>query len=301
MRIYISPSQQRSNMYYRNLISEKENCEAIAKLLVEELKAYRVEVKLATLSLGLTGRTDEAKAWGADLYVPVHTNCCGGVGPVIFANNDQTMAIAKLIVDALDSIAPVKSNRSSPVVLRTGVWTEMSRPHQAGMDVLYTEINFHDHAVIAPWLMKNRAQIAKTMAKSIALGYGLKALLYYKKGDSGSGVEKLQKDLTLLGYPLEADGQFGPKTDEAVRKFQKDHKLEVDGLAGPITLALIEKLVAEANTPKPDPEPAVPIEEGVYWRVVVLSSPDYREADALRNELKLNGFPGTFVVKYIKP
>ena len=38
---------------------------------------------------------------------------------------------------------------------------------------------------------------------------------------------------------IESDGKFGPGTATAVRKFQEEHGLDVDGIAGPRTLALV--------------------------------------------------------------
>lgn len=76
----------------------------------------------------------------------------------------------------------------------------------------------------------------------------------YKKGDKGSGVKKLQENLIKLGYDLGkygADGSFGNDTDKAVRKFQADNKLAVDGSAGPITQAKIKELLDAKNKPKP--------------------------------------------------
>lgn len=47
---------------------------------------------------------------------------------------------------------------------------------------------------------------------------------------------KTQRILTHLGYnPGEQDGIDGPKTQKAVRDFQKDVGIEVDGIAGPVT------------------------------------------------------------------
>lgn len=64
-------------------------------------------------------------------------------------------------------------------------------------------------------------------------------------GDSGKAVKNLQNDLIQLGYKLPkygADGQYGDETEQAVRRFQKDHGLAVDGIAGPKTLGKIESI-----------------------------------------------------------
>lgn len=66
-------------------------------------------------------------------------------------------------------------------------------------------------------------------------------------GARGNNVTQLQRDLTRLGYPLEDDGIFGRKTDEAVKKFQRDHGLTADGIVGPRTRAAIDR----ASTPVP--------------------------------------------------
>ena len=74
-------------------------------------------------------------------------------------------------------------------------------------------------------------------------GYGL-----LSRGSKGIEVRKLQENLIQLGYsvgPDGADGDFGRNTYNAVRKFQEDHNLEVDGEAGPLTLAAIDKALKE--------------------------------------------------------
>ncbi len=50
-------------------------------------------------------------------------------------------------------------------------------------------------------------------------------------GDSGPDVVALQQALGI-----EPDGQFGPATDQAVRTFQTDRGLVVDGIAGSLTM-----------------------------------------------------------------
>lgn len=57
-----------------------------------------------------------------------------------------------------------------------------------------------------------------------------------KKGSKGYYVVILQKLLVEKGYdPNGIDGVFGPGCDKAVRQYQKDHKLVVDGCVGPKT------------------------------------------------------------------
>lgn len=53
-----------------------------------------------------------------------------------------------------------------------------------------------------------------------------------KKGSKGDAVKKLQEMLKAKGYKLNVDSDFGPATDAAVRAYQKDHDLTVDGEVG---------------------------------------------------------------------
>lgn len=57
-----------------------------------------------------------------------------------------------------------------------------------------------------------------------------------KKGSEGEAVEALQRILSTYGYHLGSknpyDGKFGAKTDAAVREFQADQGLTVDGIVG---------------------------------------------------------------------
>ena len=62
-----------------------------------------------------------------------------------------------------------------------------------------------------------------------------------KKGSNGAEVSALQQALIGLGFALEADGDFGDKTHNAVVTVQSVFGYDVDGQAGPATLKLIEQ------------------------------------------------------------
>ena len=53
------------------------------------------------------------------------------------------------------------------------------------------------------------------------------------RGLQGEDVRELQSKLESLGYDVgPIDGIFGPLTERAVRKFQKDNDLVVEGIVG---------------------------------------------------------------------
>jgi Putative peptidoglycan binding domain len=58
-----------------------------------------------------------------------------------------------------------------------------------------------------------------------------------KPGDKGTQVKVLQRALAGLGFSSgKADGQYGPATTSAVKRFQQSVKLTADGILGPATL-----------------------------------------------------------------
>lgn len=66
--------------------------------------------------------------------------------------------------------------------------------------------------------------------------------LYLTLGFKGEQVKALQEALAILGaYSGKIDGDFGPLTEAAVRKFQRDNGLYVDGEFGPKTQEALNK------------------------------------------------------------
>ncbi|KAB2851446.1 MAG: hypothetical protein F9K44_01485 [Hyphomicrobiaceae bacterium] len=72
---------------------------------------------------------------------------------------------------------------------------------------------------------------------------GLLDECWVENGDKAALVRGLQERLKIR-----ADGRFGDQTESAIERFQKQNGLEIDGVAGPKTLAALG-LLGQAGTP----------------------------------------------------
>jgi peptidoglycan hydrolase-like protein with peptidoglycan-binding domain len=82
-----------------------------------------------------------------------------------------------------------------------------------------------------------------------------------KRGSYGSEVKLLQTVLNNNGYKLKVNGVFGKKTLAAIKSFQSENGLTVDGIVGPKTLAVLTPApVATASEPVvvATPAPVIP-------------------------------------------
>lgn len=104
----------------------------------------------------------------------------------------------------------------------------------------------------------------------VVMGYGRPrydgAVTMLSRGSAGPDVAALQRRLNTWGAnpKLDADGDFGPTTEKAVRAFQAGHKLEVDGVAGPATLAKLAAPPAPSGSAAPGPYTGEYVTGGVF-------------------------------------
>jgi len=66
----------------------------------------------------------------------------------------------------------------------------------------------------------------------------------YQRGDQAGMVSVIQEWLSLHGWTLRIDGDFGPATEIAVKQFQAANGMESDGIVG---VGTFERLVAPAR------------------------------------------------------
>ena len=76
-----------------------------------------------------------------------------------------------------------------------------------------------------------------------------------KKGSKGADVKAVQTFLNwCLGIKLAVDGKCGSKTTSAIKKYQKQYKLKVDGIFGSQSKKKAQEII-KAHAPKPAPTP----------------------------------------------
>lgn len=149
---------------------------------------------------------------------------------------DYTMdRLRKDIADALgEPVEPIPEPETEPEyelyeVKKGDTLSKIARAYDTTYKVL-AEIN----GIESPYIIRP-GQILKVPANK----WKVSRLLKY--GVSGADVEELQKRLNKRGYPEcgAADGIFGKNTEKAVRNFQKDEYLYVDGIAGKNTISAL--------------------------------------------------------------
>ena len=179
MKIYLSPSRQSNNMYYGkyNAMSEKKAMELLAIDLGIKLLRYDVEVKIATTALKVQDRVKEAKAWGAAIYMALHSNASGSSpstakGAVILMHEKQDHKLLSTIVDSLNTATPHGENRWDQLVITTSTY-EVIEPYKQGMLPIYLEVDFHDNPITATYIVENTPSIAKAIVDGLTLHYGM--------------------------------------------------------------------------------------------------------------------------------
>ena len=100
------------------------------------------------------------------------------------------------------------------------------------------------------WIRKNYVEVMSDADVDSYLGSDSYAGGTYREGDEGAMVKWIQEALDELDYYSgEISGHYGSKTKEAVRKFQRDHDISADGVAGPKTIAkLMEEFSKETGS-----------------------------------------------------
>ncbi|MCY6485811.1 N-acetylmuramoyl-L-alanine amidase [Clostridium aestuarii] len=205
--------------------------------------------------ISLSERTREANRWGADIFISNHINAGGGNGTEVWhsINGGKGKQYATNIEKNLSKIFKsrgIKSRRG-----RYGDYLYVIRA--TNMPAVLNEFGFIDNISDAKKL--KREDIKQKCAEAVVYGIlgqripndeqtiskvvpkvapkvapNLQRLLRYSLPMlRGEDVKLLQKKLNQLGFNTGvADGVFGRKTESAVKEYQKDNRLVIDGIVG---------------------------------------------------------------------
>lgn len=168
MKVYLSPSDQWSNIVADGEHSEAYHCKQIAQSAEKYLKlnGYTTKVGDNSKEGSYTTRVKESNNWGADLHVCIHTNAGGGEGTLMLAypssvNNKYVEAIYKEVA----SLTPTKDRG---IQSRSNLY----EINNTKCTCAYLETDFHDNATIENWIDNNIDNIGKAIARGICSADG---------------------------------------------------------------------------------------------------------------------------------
>lgn len=245
-KVYLSPSNQMHNSC-RAGDREGQHCPKLAALIASKLASVGIESKIRTPSNSLSKNMAEAKSFGADLYIPLHTNAAGANARGSRFGYNSSRADSK---EACEIFANRwKQFYPFPEKVKLAIYNsfgEAKRPHCPSV---YVELIFHSNVDDANFLHNNMEQCADVLVQCVLdyfehKGSGEKLDTTVKLGSKGDAVTKLQTALLNAGYKITIDGNFGNETLQTLKSYQKDNGLKIDGICGEKTWAEINKNIS---------------------------------------------------------
>lgn len=220
------------------------------------LEEYDIEVyttrKDQNENLGLTARGKKAK--GCDLLLSIHSNAAGEKVnetvdyPIAFIPiNGSADKLGKLLAECVEQTMRTKqTSKSEAKKSSKGEWdyySVISGAASVGVPGIILEHSFHTNTKATKWLMddSNLDKLAKAEAEVIACYFNTKQepvkieLPELALNAKGKQVKALQSLLIGNGYSCGkagADGKFGNSTANALKNYQKENNLVVDGICG---------------------------------------------------------------------
>ena len=254
-KIFLSPSEQFNNAYAWGGTTEGVQCGRIAAACKATLERAGFSVKLMHEGT-MRSKIAAANAWGADLYVCIHTNAANGQvsGTRIFCydNSGEGYKAAQCVFNVLAPITPGESENIS-----VADYTEIVGP---AAPTVYVECEFHDVPSVAQWIEEHTEEIGEAIAQGVCdyFGAGDQApgdapaednntneneeetinmeLRMLRRGMEGNDVRAAMLLMKDKGYYPDniwsGDKLFGPKMEAGLRRMQADHGLGVDGILG---------------------------------------------------------------------
>lgn len=249
-KIYLNPGHSDKDPGAVGYETERKLNVKVTNYQKEHLLAnYECEVKVTDGSINKTREAAaEANAWGANFVCSNHNNAGKGDGYEGLVHDESRVEMGKVF----EKHVKAAGQNSRGIKLRP----ELNMLRLTNAPAILNEIAFVDNKKdIEDWnddaeLKKMGIALAEATAEWNKLKKKVAApkeeakqdatvkLSVLKKGASGAQVKTLQRILVSMGYNLGkggsqkngVDGDFGDKTDSAVKTYQKLHELPKNGI-----------------------------------------------------------------------
>ncbi|MCL2014178.1 MAG: N-acetylmuramoyl-L-alanine amidase [Oscillospiraceae bacterium] len=213
----------------------------LARALVNNIAA------LGFANRGIKTRTNAA---GQDYFGIIrNTNAPAVLLEVAFINNPNDIAllninrVSQAISNAVMQIFPlVTTPPPSPPLPPSGnpvirqIQTTLNQRYNAGLTVDGIFGRMTKAAIVRGLQTELNRQFGRNLVTDGIWGPATRAaVVNVRPGAAGNITYLIQAALASRGYNVTPDGVFGPGTESAVRAFQRDQGLAVDGIAGPVT------------------------------------------------------------------
>ena len=178
--IYLSPSRQIHNEYAYGSTTEGEQMyrvgNALKKILEEEYYCL-VYMPPVEMKINLNCRPTDAYEKESDVYLAIHSNAVssgkryGAVG-YYFPACAQSKKLGENMADEMGKISPFTPTVSSKTVNGMTAFDnigygEVRDPAYFGMISLLAEVEYHDNADSAKWIINNTNKIARALANAL--------------------------------------------------------------------------------------------------------------------------------------
>ena len=166
-KIYLSPSNQDGNLYAYGNTNECEVCNRIADAAKDALERCGFTVKKAPKGQNMNISIAESNSWGADLHIPIHTNAGGGSGTMcmVYSKTPENMKYAEPIYECVQAVTPGRTEYG----IRE--YPQLAELNSTLAVAVYIEVDFHDDAAIAKWIIENTKTIGEAIAKGVCKAY----------------------------------------------------------------------------------------------------------------------------------
>ncbi len=179
--VYLSPSNQIHNPYAAGNTTEGKQMNLLAETVKKVLLNAGYRVFIADVNTSIYLRPEEAKNLGAKLYIPIHSNAGGDVTGTYVFYNGAIPGCKEFSREIFDRVAALTGTPYSTSRHKEDFETLINQDpyHEVGaptMPLAYIEVEFHDKANKATWIIQNNDRLARAIADGV-IAYSEKYLI----------------------------------------------------------------------------------------------------------------------------